>query len=203
MTGAKEIQDRMKSIRDTMKITGAMYLISTTKVKKANAALEAARPHFFASVRFLCQVLRDMPEIESRWFGNTKEQRENEEGRRSYLVISGDKGLAGAYNHNIVKAAAAEFGDSDPEVYVVGQLGRNALVKMGYKVHQHFEYVAQNPTIGRARRIAGHMIDRYMRGILSEVNVVFTYTRKGSDPEVLVQRLLPLDKEQFSKERLE
>ncbi len=203
MTGAKEIQDRMKSISDTMKITNAMYLISTTKVKKAREALDAAMPHFYASVKFLCKILRDMPELKNIWFGNTEEQQSAVGGKKAYLVISGDKGLAGAYNHNIVKAAAEAFGESDPEVYVVGQMGRASLEKMGYHVHQHFEYVAQSPTVSRARRIAEHMVDRYRRGILSEVNVLFTHSKNGGDPEILVQKILPLDKEYFSVEELE
>ena len=85
-----------------MKITNAMYLISSTKVKKARRALTEALPHFEQSEELIAEILRDLPELEDRYFGTGEPILG---GKKGYLVISGDKGLAGAYNHNILKLA--------------------------------------------------------------------------------------------------
>lgn len=201
MASARDIQSRIKSVQDTMKITNAMYLISSTKVKRARRALEDAEPHFYGSVRLIGEILRDLPELPSVWFGNAEDQVSAAAGQKGYLVISGDKGLAGAYNHNITKTAAGQLkAAGEPELYVVGQLGRTALQKMGYEVQKHFDYAAQNPTVERARLIAEYLVERYRTGALSEINVVFTRMVNigESVPEIL--RLLPLDKSIFKPE---
>ena len=63
MASARDIQNRIKSVQDTMKITNAMYLISSTKVKKARRALTEATPHFEQSERLIAEILRDLPEL--------------------------------------------------------------------------------------------------------------------------------------------
>ena len=69
MASARDIQSRIKSVQDTMKITNAMYLISSTKVKKARRALTEALPHFEQSEELIAEILRDLPELEDRYFG--------------------------------------------------------------------------------------------------------------------------------------
>lgn len=69
MASARDIQSRIKSVQDTMKITNAMYLISSTKVKRARRALTEALPHFEQSEELIAEILRDLPELENRYFG--------------------------------------------------------------------------------------------------------------------------------------
>ncbi len=68
MANAREIQNRMKSIRDTMKITNAMYMISSTKLRRARKALEETEPYFFTLQTVLTRILRHVPEVESVFF---------------------------------------------------------------------------------------------------------------------------------------
>ena len=68
MASARDIQSRIKSVQDTMKITNAMYLISSTKVKKARRALTEALPHFEQSEELIAEILRDLPELEEGRF---------------------------------------------------------------------------------------------------------------------------------------
>ena len=171
MASARDIQSRIKSVQDTMKITNAMYLISSTKVKKARRALTEALPHFEQSEELIAEILRDLPELEDRYFGTGEPILG---GKKGYLVISGDKGLAGAYNHNILKFAEGVLQkETDPAVCVVGRLGALALQKLGYAVDRSFIGMAQQPSVERARRIAAMMCQRFMSGELSEVYVIF------------------------------
>ena len=120
MSSSKLLKERIESIQDTMKITNAMYLISSTKVKKARRALNDALPHFMQSEQLIGEILRDLPELEDRFFGTGEPILG---GKKGFLVISGDKGLAGAYNHNIVKFAEGILQkETDPAVSVISLL---------------------------------------------------------------------------------
>ena len=67
MANTREIQSRMKSIRDTMKITNAMYMISSTKLRKARRELEETEPYFYSLQSMLARIIRHMPEMEHRY----------------------------------------------------------------------------------------------------------------------------------------
>ena len=69
MASTKEIQTRMHSIQDTMKITNAMYMISSAKLKKAKKTLDAADDHFFAIQESIDRILKDIPDVNTRYFG--------------------------------------------------------------------------------------------------------------------------------------
>ena len=104
MANAREIQNRIKSIQDTRKITNAMYLISSTKLKKSRKLLEDTEPYFYTLQSLIRRILRHMGDTEHPYFNARKEIKE-EDRIRGLVVITGDKGLAGAYNHNVLKLA--------------------------------------------------------------------------------------------------
>ena len=188
MANTKEIQTRMRSIQDTMKITNAMYMISSSKLKKAKKSLEASTAHFYAIQGSIARILRHVPDIENI-----------DQKRVGYIVVTADKGLAGAYNQNVIKLVQKEL-DANPqgELFVVGQIGRNYFEKKGYKIHRHFQYTAQNPSIHRARVIAEEILVRYNEGKLDEVYIVYTRSINGMDSEAEMFKLLPLSKADFS-----
>ena len=109
MAGLREIQSRIKSIQDTRKITNAMYMISSTKMKKARQALESTEPYFYALQSAMARIMRHVPELDNQYFEKEGETR----SRIGLLVISGDKGLAGSYNHNVLKMAQQFLDDTD------------------------------------------------------------------------------------------
>ena len=156
MANTKEIQKRMKSIRDTMKITSAMYMISSAKLRSAKQKLEQTEPYFYALQGSISRFLRHIPEVQNRYFDQKKEIPE-EEKRRGYIVITADKGLAGAYNHNVIKMAHELFTQGENnKLFVVGELGRQYFAKEGLAVDAEFKYTVQNPSLHRARVIADH-----------------------------------------------
>ena len=95
MAGAREIQGRMKSIQDTMKITNAMYMISSSKLKRAKKALEQTEPYFYMLQATLERIMRHFPDIEHPFF-DAHPVDDPEKKRTGFIVITGDKGLAGA-----------------------------------------------------------------------------------------------------------
>lgn len=190
MAGLKDLQNRMKSVRDTRKITNAMYLISSAKMMKARRDMESSRPHFYASQRVIGDILRNLPEITHPYVGDTMEV--PRPGKTAYIVVTADKGLAGAYNHNVLKLM--EKLDNDPEnsvLFTVGEVGLHSAQHLGYPVDLSMHYPSQEPTISRARDFSAKLIDKYLTGQLSEIYVIYTGLHKMST-EPVARRLLPL-----------
>ena len=121
MANARELKNRMKSIRDTLKITNAMYMISSTKQRKAKKELEETEPYFFSLQSMLARIIRHVPDVEHRYLAEAGFAGK----KKAYLVVTADKGLAGAYNHNVLQLAERELAEN-PEALleVVGEVGR-------------------------------------------------------------------------------
>ena len=107
MANAREIQARMKSIKDTMKITNAMYMISSSKLQKARRDLKNTEPYFYTIQDCLSKILELSPDAGNVYF-DEREDVPKQERKQGYIVVTADKGMAGAYNHNVIKIAEKE-----------------------------------------------------------------------------------------------
>ena len=197
MANTKEIQKRMKSIQDTMKITSAMYMISSAKLRSAKQKLENTEPYFYSLQAAISRLLRHIPDAKSRYFNQHEEIPDNEK-KRGYIVITADKGLAGAYNHNVIKMAHELFEQGENnKLFVVGELGRQYFAKEGLAVDSEFHYTVQNPTLHRARVITDRVMELYDAGELDEVYIIYTKMENSITMETEKMRLLPLEKDEF------
>lgn len=158
MAGLREIQNRIKSIQDTRKITNAMYMISSTKMRKAKQDLENTEPYFYTLQSMMARLLRHLPDVSHMYFEKEEKEELDHQKKVGLLVITGDKGLAGAYNHNVLKLAQEFLDDQDQwaELYVVGELGRQYFVGQHVPIQENFQFTAQNPTFSRAVGLQRH-----------------------------------------------
>ena len=140
MANTKEIQDRIKSINDTLKITNAMYMISSSKLKKSKKMLADTEPYFFTLQSEMSRILRHLPDMEDIYF-KTNEDKLPEDRKVGYIVITADKGLAGSYNHNILKMAEEHLKDHpNHSLFVLGELGRHYFEQRGIEIEKQFHY---------------------------------------------------------------
>ena len=195
MANAREIQGRIKSIKDTMKITNAMYMVSSSKLQKARRDLKNTEPYFYMIQDSLAKILDVAPEVGSVYF----DERPNKVGDDrivAYLVITADKGLAGAYNHNVIKLAEKCTVDDgcNNMLFVVGQLGRHFFEKKEIPIDINFRYAAQNPTVNRARHISEKIVSMFLDKKIDEVHVVYTKMVNSMTVKAVSTQLLPLKK---------
>lgn len=195
MANAREILDRMRSIKDTMKITNAMYMVSSSKLQKIRRDLKNTEPYFYMIQDGIAKILSVAPEAGDDYFYNRPE-REGEDRRKGFLVITADKGLAGAYNHNIIKST--EEGNALKEndmLFIVGQVGRHYFERKNIPIDMSFNYTAQNPTMNRARHIAKILVELFEEKKLDDVYVIYTKMVNSITVEPVIKQLLPLKQE--------
>ncbi len=204
MAGTKEIKDHIDSVQETKKITSAMYLIASTKLRKARQELDNTRPYFEALRREIKRIFRTVggEAVDSPYFypmeGEPPLDKPN-----ACLVITADKGLAGAYNQNAIKEALKLL-DTHPDtkLYVVGEYGRRFFASHSIPIEHSFLYTAQNPTMARAREISALLLDGFEKDELDKIYVVYTDMGNGMDFQARCTRVLPFHRTHFADSAL-
>lgn len=194
MANLKAIRDRIKSVKNTRKITEAMRLVATAKVRRAQEQVIATRP--FADR--LAQVLHS---LQTRLkFEDTDlpllQQRPVE--KVALLVISGDRGLCGGYNGNVIRRAdirAKELADANID-YTLVLVGRKAVqyfTRRDRPIDSKFTELEQIPTAEEASRIADQLLSLFLSGTVDRVELIYTKFVSLVSSRPVVQTLLPLD----------
>ena len=187
MSDTAEIKHRIKSVSDTHQITKAMELISVSKMRKAMEK-QAVNTAYFNSVRSTIKdIMRHSTDIRHKYLVH----RPND--RTAYIVIAGDKGLAGAFNSNVLNLAW-EHMQTRPVHYVVtiGQMARAFFEGKHQPVDLEFTHAVTNPTLHDARGIMRDILELYDRNLMDEVIVVYTRMNSSVSQTPEMVRLLPI-----------
>ena len=197
MATTKEIKNHINSVKDTQKITNAMYLIAANKLRKAKRELDMTRPFFTALQGEIKRIFRIEEEVENKYFYPVTGEHELP-GSYGYLVITADKGLAGSYNQNVIKETMRLMKQhEDPKLFVVGEYGRHYFSSHNIPIEQSFLYTAQNPTISRARVISQILLEQFNEGKLSKIFVIYTDMKNAINSQINATRLLPFHRADF------
>ena len=195
MPGVKEIKARMSGVRETKQITSAMYLVASTKLRHAREDLEKTRPYFDALRREIGKVFRADDRLISRYFID-EDGTLPDNGVCGILAITGDKGLAGAYNMNVLRRVERLREEHpDARLFVIGEYGRRYFQTHRIPYEEDFLYTAQAPSQDISREICTRLLALYEAAELDELLVVYTDMRSSVSAEVQVHRLLPLDRD--------
>ena len=198
MPSAREIRVRMNSIQQTRKITNAMYLISSAKLRKAKQEWDQTRPYFQALKAEVKRIFRTSGHVESRYL-YPDEGELPPDGTYGFLVITADKGLAGAYNQNVLKEAHRLMQEHpQTKLFVVGEYGRQYFQRHQIPIERSFLYTAQNPTMQRAREITAELLDRFDKGELQKIFVIYTDMKNSMTENVSATRILPFHRSAFT-----
>ena len=198
MASTSEIRRRIGSVRQTQKITHAMYLISQAKLRKAKQELDNTRPYFQALQTEIGRVFNADSTIESRYLIPADPNAKPLPGVPACLLITADKGLAGAYNQNVIRQGQQLMAEHPgTALYVVGEYGRRWFAQRGVPVEKSFLYTAQNPTLDRARHIAELLLDRFDAGEINSAWIIYTDMKNGLEATVHQAQVMPLHRERF------
>jgi len=191
MANAREIKLRMKSIKQTKKITNAMKLMSAQRLKKSRMQLDQALPFFKKVQETIADIILRTKDIDVKYF----EQREKKPEKKSlYIVIAGDKGLAGGYNSNVLKLAERSIKDKNDSILLtIGNMTHSYFKRKSYNILNEYAYPSQNPSVYRAREIGEVVIEEFLNGNVDEVYIVYTQMISALRLEPQVLQLLPLD----------
>ncbi|MCI8803950.1 MAG: ATP synthase F1 subunit gamma [Oscillibacter sp.] len=198
MAGTKEIKTHIESVQETRKITNAMYLIASTKLRRARAELDNTRPYFEALQGEIKRIFRTVNNVDSHYFYPAAGAPPLE-GPCGCLVITADKGLAGSYNQNAIREALKLLEQHpDLKLFVVGEYGRRYFAQRNIPMEHSFLYTAQNPTMSRAREISALLLSRFDRGELKRIYIVYTDMESAMSFQARTTRLLPFHRTYFS-----
>ena len=200
MASMSEIRTRISSVQDTMKITNAMYLISSAKLRKAKSGHEKVNPYFRLLQQTIADILDRCPDLEEDFFEETSPRTIPENGkRRTIIVISSDKGLAGSYNHNVFKKVEELIADdSENTLILVGHMAVNYFKNFkNVTIDEKHIYPAADPAMYRARDIAEHIIGQFLENEVDEVYVVYTDMINSMSFETQTKRIMPLSTKMF------
>jgi F-type H+-transporting ATPase subunit gamma len=189
MPSLKSIRTQIASKKSTQKITRAMKLVSAAKLRGAQDAIVAARPYANALVEVMSQVaLRAGVEAHTLL--------EKREGKRITLIpVTSDRGLAGGFNANIIRAVTrftAEHPDAEIVLEIVGKKGRDFYRRRKVTV-KHELAGASGPTAGvLAREVASVAVDAFINGQTDAVYLVYNEFKSAVQQRVVIEPLLPV-----------
>ena len=192
----KDIKLRIKSVESTMQITKAMQLVATSKLRRAKERMESSKPYTLIAQQAIEAAVARCTE------GNVPFVSVRPVNKRCYVVIAGDRGLAGGYNANVFKAVAAH---SEGMNYCVLPLGRKAVEKFHRANVESLtdEYVkVEGMTVGNCYKLAQVLIKAYLQEQFDELWLVYTSFQTMMTQEVALAQLLPVPKPEKDEKQL-
>jgi len=185
------IKRRIKSITNTKKITRAMGLVATAKLRKSRKRLEVNK-------KYTLSFDETMEEIVKSFEGNSPYKMGNGSKKVLYVVITSDSGLCGGFNSTIINMAQDIIPPNREDflLIVVGQKGRVFFSKNNYKTEAEYVDMPDLPTNKDGRIIADHILSLYDKGEIGEVYIMYTRFVSVLKQAVEVEKILPLHNEE-------
>ena len=195
MAAGKEIRTKIKSVENTKKITKAMEMVAASKMRKAQERMRMARPYSEKVRQIAANLGRVNPEYEHPFMLTHPEAKV-----AGLVVITTDKGLCGGMNTNVLRLVTNQLREAQnqglsTEVVAIGNKGLGFMNRIGAKVVSHATALGDTPHLEKLIGPVKVMLDAYMQGRLSSVQLCYTRFINTMRQEAVVQQLLPLKAE--------
>ncbi len=199
MPGTKEIKRRIKSVKNTKKITKAMELVAASKMKRAVSRALASRLYASYSWDLLTSLSARLDEITHPFFT------ERETGKTLILLITSNRGLCGAYNSQVIKKTLAMLSGNqteDIELITIGKKGDNAMRRIGQNITASFLDLPDTPTLADVIPLSKLAVNEYKGGTYKHIYVAYTDFVSALTQKPHIRKLLPISKAEI-KEMIE
>jgi F-type H+-transporting ATPase subunit gamma len=195
MAQLRDIKRRIGSVQSTQKITRAMELIASSRIIKAQQRVDAARPYAEEMRSLMASVARNAGSIDHPLL----KQRETV-GTVGTIIVTADRGLAGAYNSNVIRVAERDMRDhQQTRLFVAGKKGVSYFRFRGYELTDSWQGVSDQPSIEDARAIAKAAADAFTNGDVDEVRLAYTKFESAFTQRPVVLKLLPVPHEDLDE----
>lgn len=186
-SGLIAIKRRIKSVTSTKKITKAMGLVATAKLRKVKGKIE-----FLDS--FYDSINSTMEKVLDNHTGVNIYKSGNEDKHKLYIILTSDSGLCGSFNGNVLKKAEEELANDYNNNYVIvaGQKGSNYFKKTKYDVKFNYNNISDVPELKDVNGIFNTALQMYINNEVGQINIIYTKFISQAKQEVIVEKLLPL-----------
>lgn len=181
-SNAKQLKNRIRSVSSTMHITKAMELVASSKLRRATTQMESARPYFSS----MLSVMSKLAKADSV-YSTAREVKKS-----CYIVIAGDRGLAGGYNSNIYKLLKSQTDGKDAVVIPIGKRAADHVSRRGYESVKQYTSV-ENMTLSQCAEIGVTIKNMYAGGEIDEVYIIYTKYNSILSYEPMVKKILPIE----------
>jgi len=195
--GLRDIRRRIRSVENTRKITQAMKMVAAAKLRRAQESAQAARPYAERIEDALRSVAQDasasrMPLLRPR-----------DVHKVGYVVLTGDRGLSGPFNANILRLVQQEIRSQQGEItfFAVGRKGRDYLRHRGHPIHKEYIGIGDYPRYYQAQAMGEDIVQAFVGGEVDEVRLVYAQFVSAMTQHPVVQQLLPVQRPQGGPSR--
>ena len=219
MATLRETKERIASVRNTLKITSAMKLVASAKLRKAQRSIESLRPYQQALGEILSElcspaagaatpvedgISAPVPEPAGTATALRPEAEAKPRGRVALVCISSNTSLCGAFNANVIRKTMAILNrlDTKPDIYAFGRKVGDALRRAGYPIERDCSAMVQNCNYDRVEEFALHLLDLHQSGVLDKVYLIYNGFVSTSRQEIRVEQFLPYGKEEVVESKL-
>ncbi len=192
MASLKETKSRIQSVRSTQKITSAMKMVSSSKLRKAQKQIESFYPYEQKLTQILTNFL-SAEEESSSVYADVKEVK-----RVAIVAFSSNSSLAGSFNSNVIKrltAAVNEYnylGKENILIFPIGKKIAQAVKKMGFSVPEHFEEMAEKPTYQAVQKLANRLMAMFVEHQVDKVDLIYHRFKSKSSQLLIQETYLPV-----------
>ena len=189
MANLKDIRDRIKSVKSIQQVTSAMRMVAAAKLRRAQERMEQARPY----EQRLQEVINNLlPDVNQDMLDLLQVR---EVKRVGYLIVTSDRGLAGAFNTNVIKKVESEIeeiGKKNTDLFCIGRKGRDHFKKRDYSVVLEYVEFWNELDFAHAVTFGESIISHFLSGQVDEIRVVYNWFKNLGMQELRVEKLLPL-----------
>jgi len=202
MAGLRDVRLRMRAIEQTLKVTKAMNLISTAKLRKGRKMLADTVPYFNRIQKSMYDILSGEANIGSKFF---RKPGPADTCRTAIIVITGDKGLAGGYNTNVFRSVNELCAKVQNPVLILigGNVGYRYFVHSPYTILENFSFHPQIPTVEHAGEVSEYVVSQYLSRVFDSIHIVYTHMFSMVRLMPTVHQIIPLVKEKIQNDILE
>ncbi|MGA2434806.1 MAG: ATP synthase F1 subunit gamma [Bryobacteraceae bacterium] len=190
-----DLRRRIRSVKNTEQVTKAMKMISAAKLRRAQDRVIAARPYASIFRQMLAQVAAAVADDEES-LGSHPLLARRPEARILAVLVTGDRGLAGAFNSNLIRGTQEflrQHADADVRLFTIGRKGHDFFRKRGSNVVGARTGISQSAAYGDAAAIAREVCERFEKGEADSVYVIFNEFKSVMTQRFTISRVLPLE----------